>query len=139
MKYLLMVFYDEKNRDALSERESLKLIEEALDFDDTLRKGGHFIAAHPLESVQSATTVKVRNGKVTITDGPFAETNEQIGGFLLIEAKDLNEAIHFASQVPPVRLGGIEVRPIIEIDRNNIKRTWTEYSTKFASNPREPR
>lgn len=139
MKYLLMVFYDEKNRDALSERESLKLIEEALDFDDTLRKGGHFIAAHPLESVQSATTVRVRNGKVTITDGPFAETNEQIGGFLLIEAKDLNEAIQIASQVPPVRLGGIEVRPIIEIDRKNIKRTWMEYSTKSASNPREPR
>lgn len=139
MKYLLMVFYDEKNRDALSERESLKLIEEALDFDDTLRKGGHFIAAHPLESVQSATTVRVRHGKVTITDGPFAETNEQIGGFLLIEAKDLNEAIQIASQVPPVRLGGIEVRPIIEIDRNNIKRTWAEYSTQSASNPREPR
>jgi hypothetical protein len=139
MKYLLMVFYDEQNRDALSEQESLKLMEEALDFDDTLRKGGHFIAAHPLESVQAATTVRVRNGKVTITDGPFAETNEQIGGFLLIEAKDLNEAIQIASQVPPARLGGIEVRPIIEFDRNNIKRTWTEYSMKSASNPREPR
>ena len=139
MKYLLMVFYDEKNRNALSEQESQKLMVEALDFDDTLRKGGHFIAAHPLESVQSATTVRVRNGKLTITDGPFAETNEQIGGFLLIEAQDLNEAIQIAAQVPPVRLGGIEVRPIIEIDRNNIKKIWTEYSMKSASRPQEPR
>jgi hypothetical protein len=137
MKYLCMVFFDEKQRNALSEQDSQKLIEEAFDFDDTLRKGGHFIAAHPLESVHAATTVRVRNGKVTVTDGPFAETNEQIGGFLLIEAKDLNEAIHLAAQVPPARLGGVEVRPIVEISRSDLKRPWSEFVMRSASKSRD--
>jgi hypothetical protein len=79
------------------------------------RNRGHFIAAQALESVDAATTVRIRNGKVSVTDGPFAETNEQIGGFILIEAKDLNEAIQLASKIPSIRLGGIEVRPIKEL------------------------
>src|SRR5215472_8136320 len=139
MKYLCMVIVDEKRLQAMSEREAQALDDESLEYDDALRKGGHFLAAQALESVSSATTLRIRSGKVSITDGPFAETNEQIGGFLLVEAKDLNEAIQIGSQVPPVRLGGIEVRPIIEIDRNNIKKIWTEYSMKSASRPQEPR
>ena len=87
MKYLCFVFYDENKRNALPEQESQVLMEEALDYDDVLRKGGHFIAAHPLESVQAASTIRVRNGKVTITDGPFAETNEQIGGSLECDSR----------------------------------------------------
>ena len=71
--------------------------------------------AQALQSVETATTVRIRNGKVSASDGPFAETKEQIGGFLLIEARDLNEAITLASRVPPARLGGIEVRPIQEL------------------------
>jgi hypothetical protein len=114
MKYLCLVFYDEKVRNALSEQESQALIHEALDFDDSLRKSGHHLAAHPLQSVHAATTLRTRNGKTVITDGPFAETNEQIGGFVLIEARDLNEAIQLASRIPPARLGGVEVRPILE-------------------------
>jgi hypothetical protein len=133
MKYLCFVFYDENKRNALSEQESQALMEEALDYDDVLRKGGHFIVAHPLESVQAASTIRVRNGKVTITDGPFAETNEQIGGFVMIEARDLNEAIQLASKIPPARLGGIEVRPIIEITRDDVKRPWTSYAMKSVS------
>jgi hypothetical protein len=133
MKYLCFVFYDENKRNALSEQESQALMEEALDYDDVLRKGGHFIVAHPLESVQAASTIRVRNGKVTITDGPFAETNEQIGGFVMIEARDLNEAIQLASKIPPARLGGIEVRPIIEITRDDDKRPWTSYAMKSVS------
>ena len=117
MKYLLMVFYDEKKLSALSETEFRALTEESLDYDDVLRKGGQFIAAQALQSVHSASTLRVRNGKVSVTDGPFAETNEQIGGFILIEARDLNEAIQVASKVPPARLGGIEVRPIQELSR----------------------
>jgi hypothetical protein len=115
MKYLLLVFYDENVRNGLSESESQAMIQEAIEFDNDLRGSGHLLAAHPLEGIHSATTLRVRGGKLTIKDGPFAETNEQIGGFLLIEARDLNEAIQIASRVPPARLGGIEVRPIIDM------------------------
>jgi hypothetical protein len=112
MKYLFMVFYDEKNLEALSASESQALDDESLASDETLLKRGNLITAHALEPVRAATTVRIRAGKVSVTDGPFAETNEQIGGFLLVEAKDLNEAIQLASKVPPIRLGGIEIRPI---------------------------
>ena len=115
MKYLCMVFLDEKNLDAMSESASQALIDESLAYDQTLRDRGHFIAAQALEPVSTATTVRLRNGKVSVTDGPFAETNEQIGGFILIEAHDLNEAIQLASQIPVIRLGGIEVRPVKEL------------------------
>ncbi len=115
MKYLCMVFLDEKKLNAMSESELQALDDESLAYDDTLRKGGHLLAAQALESVHTASTVRRRGGKVSITDGPFAETNEQIGGFLLIEAQDLNEAIQLASQVPVIRLGGIEVRPVKEL------------------------
>jgi hypothetical protein len=119
MKYLCSVFFDEKNLDALSESASQALTDESLAFDQTLRDRGHLIAAQALQPVSAATTVRIRNGKVSVTDGPFAETHEQIGGFLLIEAKDLNEAIQLASKVPPIRLGGIEVRPIKELVASN--------------------
>jgi hypothetical protein len=115
MKYLCMVFFDEKKLDALSESELRVLDDESVAHDDVLRQRGHLIAAQALESVQSATTVRRRGGKVVVTDGPFAETNEQIGGFLLIEAQDLDEAIRLASEIPVIRLGGIEVRPIKEL------------------------
>ncbi len=115
MKYLCMVLVDENKLNAMSESESQALDDESLAFDDTLRKGGHLIAAQALESVSTATIVRVRGGKVSITDGPFAETNEQIGGFILIEAQDLNEAIQLASRIPAIRLGGVEVRPVKEL------------------------
>ena len=115
MKYLCSVFYDEKNLDALSREESDALDRESLAYDDVLRKSGHFLAAQALHSVHSATTIRLRDGKVCVTDGPFAETKEQIGGFILIEAADLNEAIRLASHIPPVRLGGVEVRPVKEL------------------------
>ena len=119
MKYLCSVFFDEKNLDALSESASQALTDESLAFDQTLRDRGHLIAAQALQAVSAATTVRIRNGKVSVTDGPFAETHEQIGGFLLIEAKDLNEAIQLASKIPSIRLGGIEVRPIKELAASN--------------------
>ena len=115
MKYLCMVLVDEKKLHALSESELQTLDDESLAYDDTLRKKGHLLAAQALESVSTATVVRVRNGKVSVTDGPFAETNEHIGGFLLIEAQDLNEAIQLAANVPVIRLGAIEVRPIKEL------------------------
>ncbi len=115
MKYLCMVLVDEKKLHALSESELQTLDDESLAYDDTLRKKGHLLAAQALESVSTATVVRVRSGKVSVTDGPFAETNEQIGGFLLIEAQDLNEAIQLAAKVPVIRLGAIEVRPVKEL------------------------
>ena len=93
----------------------------SLEYDDVLRKRGQFLAAQALESVTSATTVRIRNGKVSVTDGPFAETHEQVGGFILIDAKDLNEAIQIASQIPGIQLGAVEVRPIKELTHSNAK------------------
>jgi hypothetical protein len=114
-----MVIVDEAKLNAMSESDSQALDDESLEYDATLRRNGHFLAAQALESISAATTVRLRNGKVSVTDGPFAETHETIGGFILIEAKDLNEAIQLASRVPAIRLGGIEVRPIKELVASN--------------------
>ena len=108
----VVVYIEEKKLDALSTRERDALIDESLDYDEVLRKSGHYVAADALQSVQAATTIRIRNGKAFTTDGPFAETKEQLGGFILIEARDLNDAIRVASKIPPARLGCIEVRPI---------------------------
>jgi len=105
MKYLCLVYLDEKRLDELPD-------EDCVEFDTGIRKSGHCIASEALQSVQTATTVRVRSGKVSITDGPFAETKEQLAGFYMIEARDLNEAIQIASKIPPARVGSIEVRPI---------------------------
>jgi hypothetical protein len=121
VKYLCMVLVDEKKLHALSESELQALDDESLAFDGTLRKKGHLLAAQALESVSTATVVRVRGGKVSVTDGPFAETHEQLGGFLLIEAQDLNEAIQLASKVPAIQLGGIEIRPIKELTSSQAK------------------
>ena len=105
MKYLCLVYLDEKRLDELPD-------EDCVEFDTTIRNSKHCIASEALQSVQTATTVRVRNGKVSVTDGPFAETKEQLAGFYMIEARDLNEAIQIASKIPPARIGCIEVRPI---------------------------
>jgi hypothetical protein len=115
VKYLCLVYLDERKLDALPERELQALIDESLDYDDVLRRGGHYVASDALQPVQTARSVRVRDGKVTTTDGPFAETKEQLGGFILIEAKDLDEAVQVASGVPPARLGCVEVRPVMEL------------------------
>lgn len=105
MKYLCLVYLDEKRLDELPD-------EDCVAYDTAVRESGHCIASEALESVQAATTVRARNGKLSITDGPFAETKEQLTGFYMIEAKDLDEAIHLAAKIPPARLGSIEVRPV---------------------------
>jgi hypothetical protein len=114
MKYLCLVFYDEKKRNELSGQESQTLIDESLDFDEAMRREGYVVAAGPLQPVEAATTLRVRNGNVAVTDGPSTETNEQIAGFVLIKARDLNEALRVASRIPPARLGGVEARPILD-------------------------
>jgi hypothetical protein len=115
MKYLCLVYIDEKKLDALSKSELNALIDESLAYDEMLRKSGHYIASDALQPVHAATTLRVQKGKVSTTDGPFAETKEQLGGFILINARDLNDAIQVAAKIPPARLGCIEVRPIKEL------------------------
>lgn len=114
MRYLCLVYHEEAKIDALPESEYDAIVDEVLDYREQLRRSGHYITSDALQSVQTATTLRVRNGKVAITDGPFAETKEQLGGFYLIEARDLNDAIRLASKMPPARLGCIEIRPIKE-------------------------
>jgi len=116
MKYLCLIYYEEAKLQALSKSEFDALVAEALSYDEALRASGHFVAAQALQSVQTATTLRqARNGRLSMTDGPFAETKEQLGGFILIEARDLNDAIQVASKIPPGRLGSVEVRPILEL------------------------
>ena len=112
MKFLCMAYEEEHKLNALAKSEWEVLRAETLTYVDELKKNGYLITAEPLQSVRTAATVRVRNGKVAITDGPFAETKETLGGFFLINARDLNEAIQVASKWPSARLGSIEVRPI---------------------------
>jgi len=108
MKYLCLVYLDEKKLEEVRDSECKA-------YGDELRKTGHSNASETLKSVDTTTTVRVRNGNVSVTDGPFAETKEQLAGFYLIDAKDLNEAIQLASKIPPARVGSIEVRPVREL------------------------
>ena len=117
MKYLCLIFIDEKKYDAMPRSEQDALVAETLAYDEVLRKSGYLIVSEALESVQTATTLRIRNGKLSTTDGPYAETKEQLGGFFLINARDLNEAIQVASKIPCARTGSIEVRPIHEFNQ----------------------
>jgi len=117
MKYLCLVYTEENWTDGMSQKELDALIDESLAYDEVLKKSGHFIVANALQPVHTATLLRIRNGKLSTTDGPFAETKEQLGGFILIEARDLNDALQVASKIPMARVGGIEVRPIREFKR----------------------
>ena len=114
MKYLCLIYDEEKALYSLPQNEIQRLMEDYQTFTRGLRQSGHYLGGNDLEPVKAATTVRVRNGKVSTTDGPFAETKEQLGGYYLIEARDLNEAIQVAARIPSARLGCIEVRPIRE-------------------------
>jgi hypothetical protein len=109
MKYLCLVYLEGKKLRAVPDTECMAC-------GTGLRNSGLLLAAEALQPIETATTVRVRNGNVSITDGPFAETKEQLAGFYLIDARDLNDAIQVASKIPPAREGSIEVRPIRELD-----------------------
>jgi hypothetical protein len=115
MKYVCLVYLVESEMNAMTRTEAQACTEESLAYDDSLRRAGHLVVAHALQPVETATTIRVRSGKLSATDGPFAETKEQLGGFLLIDARDLNEAIQVASKVPMARHGSIEIRPIRQL------------------------
>jgi hypothetical protein len=114
MKYLCLAYEEEGKLNALSRSEWDVLRRETLAYVDDLRESGRLVLTHALQSARTAATVRVRRGKLSATDGPFAETKEQLGGFFLIEARDLNDAIQIASRWPSARIGSIEVRPIEE-------------------------
>jgi hypothetical protein len=116
MRYLCLIYDEEEKLNALDRSEWDSLLGEYFAFTNDLRESGHFLAGESLQPVQTATTVRVRNGKISTTDGPFAETKEQLGGFYLIDARDLNDAIQVASRIPSARIGSIEVRPIEEFE-----------------------
>lgn len=112
MKYMLLIYADEK---VWTENERQACYEESTQFAHQLQAKGQFLAASPLQSVATATSVKMQDGKRLVTDGPFAETREQLGGYFLVDAKDLDEAIKIASQIPAGRKGTVEIRPVVEI------------------------
>jgi hypothetical protein len=109
MKYLCLVYLEPDRLRAVPDAECKAC-------GDDLRENGYLLAAEALQPVETATTVRIRNGRVSVIDGPFAETKEQLAGFYLIEARDLNEAIQVASRIPPAREGSVEVRPVRELD-----------------------
>lgn len=117
MKYLCLIYEDEKLWEKLPKEESDAIMGEYNTFTEDIGKSGHLVGGEALQPTATATTVRVRNGKVSTTDGPFAETKEQLGGYYLIEAKDLNDAIQVAARIPSVRTGSVEVRPIMDFSQ----------------------
>jgi hypothetical protein len=122
MMYACLVYMDEARAHEVDD-------EECLEFGTELDRSGRRLGGQALQSVQTATTVRVRNGALSVTDGPFAETKEQLAGFYLIEAADLNEAIRIAAEIPPARMGSIEVRPVRELNVGGSARSAAGEST----------
>jgi hypothetical protein len=116
MRYMCVIYDDEQTMATMSKEEADAFMGEYFAFTEGIKKSGHHLGGEALQPVQTATTVRIRNGKVSSTDGPFAETKEQLGGFYLITARDLNDAIQVASKIPSARTGSVEVRPVIEFD-----------------------
>ena len=132
MKYLCLVYGEEKAIQSMNDRH-------CLDYDEAIRASGHCIASEALQPVATATTVRVRNGKVSVTDGPFAETKEYLAGFYLVEARDLNEAIQLAARIPPASVGSIEVRPIRPIPTRPGDFPWQGKRNQHVARPRRRR
>ncbi|MCG3120571.1 MAG: hypothetical protein ALAOOOJD_03332 [bacterium] len=115
MKYICLGYMEEKKWETMSESERNAFVDECFTYDDELRQNGHFVGGEALQSAQNAITLRWRNGKVTVTDGPFVETKEQLGGILVLEARDLNHAIQLMSKHPGVKGGPFEIRPAADL------------------------
>ena len=115
MKYLCLLYADETQYPKMSKPEADQWMARFASFTDDIKQSGHFLASNRLQPTQAATTVRVRNGKLSATDGPFVETKEQLGGYYLIEARDLNDAIQVAGKIPGALFGSVEVRPIMDM------------------------
>ena len=114
MKFVCMGFIEESKWESLSAEEGQQMMEECFAYDDELRRGGHFLGGEALQSASKAVTLRIKNGSVDMTDGPYAETKEMLGGILLLEARDLNHAIALMSRHPGVKMGPFEIRPADE-------------------------
>jgi hypothetical protein len=120
MRYLCLIYENEKAWESKPQAELEGIMGEYFAFTEGIRSNGKLVAGEALQPTETATTVRVRNGKISTTDGPFAETKEQLGGFYLIDAKDLNDAIQVASKIPSARDGAIEVRPVIDFSQEGM-------------------
>jgi hypothetical protein len=114
MKYLCLIYDEERDWDAMPRAESAAYMAECMAAEDEIRAGGHHRASEALHAAATASIVRIRNGKLSVTDGPYAETKEQLGGFYLVDARDLDEAVALAARIPSARTGCIEVRPVAE-------------------------
>jgi hypothetical protein len=117
MRYLCMIFASDAQMGAIPPAELAAFVNEHLDYDDRLRASGHFVESEALEAATAAAVVRVRNGRLSVTDGPFIETNEQLGGFYLVEAASEEEAVRLAAGIPSSRIGSVELRPVLELAR----------------------
>jgi len=115
MKYLCLIYTEESQYPKLSKAEMDTMMSEYREFREGVQRSGQLVGGERLHPTAAATTVRIRNGKLSTTDGPFAETKEQLGGYFMIEARDLNEAIQIASRIPGARHGSVEVRPVMEM------------------------
>jgi hypothetical protein len=115
MKYLCLIYEDETQFQKMPMSDLDRMFTEYFAFTEGIRKSGHYVDGNGLQPTAAATTLRMRGGKLSATDGPYAETKEQLGGYYLLEARDLNDAIQVASRIPGVRLGSIEVRPVMDV------------------------
>ena len=122
MKFMFTIYHEEKVLDAMAENEMQALVDSAIEYAEEIRQSGHYIASDALQRTGTAQTIRVRAGKVSTTVGPFVETKEQLGGFFLIEAKDMDEACAVAARFPPARVAVIEVRPVQELTHSRDRR-----------------
>jgi hypothetical protein len=122
MKFMFAINHDEKVLDAMPEKEMQALVDSAIEYAEDLRRSGHYIVSNALQRAGTARTIRVRGGTVSTAAGPFAETKEQLGGFFLIEAKDMDEACDIAARFPPARVAVIEVRPVQELTHSRDRR-----------------
>ena len=122
MKFMFTIYHDERVLDAMPEKEMQALVDSAIEYAEELRRSGHYIASDALQRTGTARTIRVRDGKVATSTGPFAETREQLGGFFVVEAKDMDEACAIAARFPPARVAVLEVRPVRELQHSRDRR-----------------
>jgi hypothetical protein len=122
MKFMFTIYHDEKVLDAMPEKEMQALVDSAIEYAEEIRRSGHYIASNALQRIKTARTIRVDAGKTSTSVGPFAETKEQLGGFFVIEARDMDEACAIAAKFPPARVGVIEVRPVQELKHSRDRR-----------------
>jgi hypothetical protein len=123
MKFMFTIYHEEKVLDAMPEKEMQALVDSAIEYAEGIQRSGHYIASNALQRTATARTIRVRDGNASTTAGPFAETKEQLGGFFLIEAKDMDEACAIAARFPPARVGVIEVRAVRELTHSRDRRS----------------